>query len=90
MAEDRARRLCLGIEPEGEVGLDETVKCLRRVARGLEILHHHTEPANGCRVVAAAQVVAPNLHLLAREMIEGEVELGDRGAGVLAFGDSVR
>jgi hypothetical protein len=43
VAEDRRGRLRLVAQAEGEVGLDQPVQRLGRVAGGLEILDHHAE-----------------------------------------------
>ncbi len=37
-------------------------------------------------MVIAAQIVAANLHFLARQMVKGEVEFQDRRAGIFAVG----
>ena len=86
VTQDRAGGLRLVDQPKRQVAFHQAVQRLGRVAGGLEILDHHAEPVDRGSVVTALQVEAADFHLLAGEMIEGEVEFQDRRSGVFAVG----
>ena len=73
-------------QAQRQISLDQTVQRLGGVRRGLEILDHNTEPVDGSGIVAPLQVIAPDLHFLAGQMVKGQVELENRGFGVFAVG----
>ncbi len=58
-----------------QIGLNEPVQRFGHMARGLIIFDNGPEPVDRADILATLQVVTPNLHLLARQMIEREIEL---------------
>ena len=55
---------------------------LRRVAGGLVIAHHIAETVDGSDIVLPLQVIATDLHLLARQMVLRQGQLGLRILGI--------
>src|SRR6056297_4195779 len=86
VAEDRAGGLRLVGLTEREEGLGQAVERLGRLRRRLEVLDDDAEAVDRRLVVSALQVIPPDLHFLRAKVIEREVELQDRRAGVFAVG----
>ena len=70
-------------QAQGQIGLDQAVERLRRVAGGLVAVDDGLEAADGGQRVALAQVVAADGHFLAGQLVVDHVDLQPRVGGVL-------
>ena len=84
VTKDRGSGLRLISEAKRKIGLNQPVQRFCGVGCGLEILHHNLEPVDGSRIILALKVIAPDLHFLASQMIEGQIELHHRRLGIFA------
>ena len=75
MAEHGRRRLRLGHDAHGHVGLGEALESLLHVAGRLVLGDDVAEAVDGARVVALLQVEAADLHLLAGELVARDLDL---------------
>ena len=75
MAEHGRRGLRLADEPHGEVGLDQALQRLLDVPRILVLGDDDVEAVDRGDVLALLEIVAPDLHLLARELVAGHDHL---------------
>ncbi|EGY01112.1 hypothetical protein AZA_90600 [Nitrospirillum viridazoti Y2] len=71
-----------------QVDLHQAVQGLRHVAGALVLIHHLAETLHGGQVQAHALVIAPDVHLLTRQMVAGQVDLQLGVAGVRAGGEA--
>ena len=62
-------------DAEGEIGFRQAMQRLRRVCRCLILFDDHTEPIDRRGILLPVQIVAADLHLLARQMIVGQIDL---------------
>ena len=85
VAEHGGGRLGFGLDAERIVGLGQAVEGLGRLRRRLVVHDHRLEAIDGGDVGALLEVVAPDFHLLAGQMVAGEHRLG---LGVLGVGRS--
>src|SRR5262245_39645721 len=86
VAQHRGRLLRLLLDAERQVALDQAMQRLRDVRGGLIALDHHAIAVDGADVLLVGLVVAADRHLLAGQMVDGELDLQTRIAGVGRFG----
>mgnify|MGYP001065259784 CR=1 FL=1 len=61
-------------ETQRQIRLYQTVQRLGGVGGGLEILDDNAEAVDRRGVMLAAQIIAPDFHFLARQMVKGQIE----------------
>src|SRR5579885_54338 len=89
VAEHRGGGLRLVVHAQRQVAFGQPLEGLRHMAGGLVLLHHGPEAVDGGEILSAILVPAPDLHLLAREMVAAEVDLERRVAGIGRSGKAV-
>jgi hypothetical protein len=84
VAEHGGRGLRFLHDPERHIGLGEPEQGFLDVARPLIAGHHDLEAIDGAGVVAAVQQLPPDVHLLAGQLVAGDLDLALGGDGVFA------
>src|SRR5262245_43934359 len=88
VAEHGGGVLRLVLDAERQVALGEPLQRLRHVGGGLVELDHAAEAVDGRQILLALEVEAADLHLLAGEVVAGEVELEGGVARIVGVGEA--
>ncbi len=75
MTENRRRGFCFVGDAQSQIGLDQAIERLLRVAGRLEVLQHIAEPVDGGDVIVPVQIEPADRHFLARELVLGHLDL---------------
>src|SRR5271165_6212124 len=74
VAEHRGIGFGLLGQPERQIALDEAFQSFRHMRRRLEIIDDPFEAVHRCQILSPVQIIAADLHLLAGQMIPGEIQ----------------
>src|SRR6266851_1219594 len=89
VAQHRRRLLGLALHAERQVSLDQAMQRLGHVGGGLVALDHDAIAVDRPDILLVLLVVAADRHLLAGEMVDGELDLEARVAGIGRFGETL-
>src|SRR5580698_6377666 len=85
VAQHRGGRLRFIHQTDRDVSFGQSLERFFDVTRRLILRHHHLEPVDGANEVALLHVVAPDLHLLAGQLVARHVDFLARGGGIFGF-----
>jgi hypothetical protein len=90
MPQHGGRRLGLTHQAERQIGFGQAMQGLRHVAGGLVFFDDVAETADGRVLLPLPQVIAADFHLLASEMVIGQVDFKRRVARIGRIGEPPR
>jgi hypothetical protein len=85
MPQDGSREARLFDNAKRHIGFGQTVQGLRHMGRGAPFLDNTAKSSDRGQMMFGAQVIATDVHVLASQMVVGQVDFQSRIAGIVAF-----